>query len=148
MKRISDLILSIAVCMVACVALASCAGNGERRATLVESGNGYRVYAIEGVDELIASAVDVYVTVGKPTGEVRLEGDDGLLNDIVVDYDGGMLALNDRDNMAEKSGKQRVRAYLTVDSVDEVYATMATVRFDKPVDAEVYETNGKVLMGV
>ena len=63
MKRIS---LPAAAIALLSVIAASCIGVlSSDKAKMIESGTNYKVFSVEDFNELIASAVDVYVTLGE-----------------------------------------------------------------------------------
>lgn len=131
--------LALALCTSSCIRLGRPAG----KAAVTERGPGYKVFDIGRFDCLYASVADVYVTVGKADGKLRLEADDTLIDRIEVSNRRGDLSIGARGFNAT-AHRPRARAYVTTGTLREIYATSAHVVLDREVDAEIYTTDGSV----
>ncbi len=114
------------------------------KAAEIGSGAGYRLFSVEDFNTLMATGVDIYVTVGQTDGIVRIEADDFVAGKIEVENRGRNLAILDRHDIAGKAGAPRARAFVSAATLHRIYATNADVVLDRPVEAERYETNGSI----
>ena len=140
MKRIS---LPAAAIALLSVIAASCIGVlSSDKAKMIESGTNYKVFSVEDFNELIASAVDVYVTLGETNPVIRIEADPEIIDGISVENKSGTVCIND---IAEKKNKPKAIAVISVKNLDKVFATAgSTVVFDKPVIGELFNTNSTI----
>ena len=143
MKRIS---LPAAAIALLSVIAASCIGVlSSDKAKMIESGTNYKVFSVEDFNELIASAVDVYVTLGETNPVIRIEADPEIIDGISVEIKSGTVCINDKNNIAEKKNKPKAIAVISVKNLDKVFATAgSTVVFDKPVIGELFNTNSTI----
>lgn len=129
-----------ALCMTSCLS----AGNSAKE---TDSGEDYKTFETGEFKELIASDVEVYVAIGEPTGELRLEAAPSVINDIEVENRQRSLSINDRNDKSGKEGTDKAKAYITVgpSQLHTIIASAgAEIILQQPTDAEIFETDAMV----
>lgn len=91
----------------------------------IESGEGFRVYQVDNIDAFTAVRLEVYCTIGKPTGRVRVEGSEKLLEYFEARIDGSEL--NMKEDKSLKRGNERLKVYLTIPMLKSIDAVAGSI---------------------
>ena len=74
---------------------------------MIESGTNYKVFSVEDFNELIASAVDVYVTLGETNPVIRIEADPEIIDGISVENKAVQSASTTKTTLPKKRTNPR-----------------------------------------
>lgn len=106
---------------------------------------------VSGFHELsISSAFVVEITVGNKES-LEIEADDRFMDDIITEVRGGKLVIRMKDSRESRRMRKSPRAYLTVKSLDKIYASGAVkvqVRDELKADRMEIELSGASVMDI
>lgn len=126
----SSIITAIVSCLMFFTAFCACSSTD---AGVAATGTGeVREFKVGDFDELCVANVDVTITVGAPTGVVRVEAPEKVIERMEVKCTRGELSVNYKKRNSVRDNNPKAKVFITVPSPKDIVATVgATVSVDK-----------------